>query len=57
MNNDFALLSPTHFEELARDLVGAELKIRFEAFAEGLDDGMDGRHYAGEASTILQAKY
>lgn len=57
MNYDFASLSPTEFEELARDLVGAELKIRFEAFPEGPDDGMDGRHCAGEASTILQAKH
>ena len=57
MNYDFASLSPTEFEELARDLVGAELKIRFEAFTEGPDDGMDGRHYVGDASTILQAKH
>ncbi|HEY9091517.1 TIR domain-containing protein [Parasphingorhabdus sp.] len=57
MNYDFASLSPTEFEELARELVGAELEIRFEAFAEGPDDGMDGRHCAGGTSTILQAKH
>ncbi|WP_379553773.1 toll/interleukin-1 receptor domain-containing protein [Qipengyuania sp. DGS5-3] len=57
MSYDFASLSPTEFEELARELVGAELKIRFEAFAEGPDSGMDGRHCTGGDSTILQAKH
>ena len=57
MNYDFASLSPPEFEELSRELVGAELGIRFEAFAEGPDGGMDGRHCADGASTILQAKH
>lgn len=57
MNYDFASLSPTEFEELARELVGAELGIRFEAFAEGPDGGIDGRHCVGATSTILQAKH
>ena len=57
MSYDFASLSPTEFEELARELVGAELEIRFEAFAEGPDSGMDGRHCAGGDATILQAKH
>ncbi len=44
MNYDFATLSFSDFEALSRDLIGRELGIRFEAFPEGADDGMDGRH-------------
>lgn len=57
MAYDFASLSPADFEDLARDLVGRELGLRFEAFAAGPDDGADGRHSAGDESTILQAKH
>lgn len=57
MKYDFSTLSPTDFEELARDLIGEELGMQFEAFPEGPDDGMDGRHACGESSTILQAKH
>ncbi|MEM8773167.1 MAG: TIR domain-containing protein [Pseudomonadota bacterium] len=57
MNYDFSTLSPTDFEDLTRDLIGAELEIRFEAFPEGPDDGMDGRHALGDGNTILQAKH
>jgi hypothetical protein len=34
--------SQSQFEDLCRDLIGAELGVRFEAFPEGADDGMDG---------------
>ena len=57
MNYDFTTLSANEFEELTRDLIGRELGIRFEAFPEGRDDGMDGRHASGENKTILQAKH
>lgn len=57
MNYDFSTLSPADFEDLTRDLLGREFGIRFEAFPEGPDDGMDGRHAAGEGDTILQAKH
>lgn len=58
MSYTFSSLSPADFEDLARDLIGRELKIRFEAFSAGPDGGMDGRHApATGASIILQAKH
>jgi len=57
MAYDFSTLSPNEFEELTRDLIGCESEIRFEAFPEGPDDGMDGRHALGDSNTILQAKH
>ena len=57
MNYDFSTLSPADFEDLTRDLLGRELGIRFEAFPDGPDDGMDGRCAAGQGDTILQAKH
>ncbi|MCH2098069.1 MAG: restriction endonuclease, partial [Pseudomonadales bacterium] len=57
MDYDFASLSHSQFEDLCRDLIGAELGVRFEAFPEGPDDGMDGRHAAADGATILQAKH
>ena len=53
----FENLSHIDFEDLARDLLGRALKIRFEGFAPGPDGGMDGRHAAGGKKTILQAKH
>lgn len=53
---DFSSLSAVDFEDLSRDLIGKELGVRFEAFAEGPDGGIDGRHANGGKSTILQAK-
>lgn len=57
MTYDFASLSHSEFEDLARDLVGREIKLRFEAFPEGPDDGMDGRHARADGSTVMQAKH
>lgn len=57
MKYDFSTLSPDDFENLSRDLVGAETGVRFEAFTVGADDGMDGRHAKADGSIILQAKH
>lgn len=57
MAYDFKNLSAQDFEDLARDLVGVDLKVRFEAFAMGPDGGMDGRHSKSGTSTILQVKH
>jgi hypothetical protein len=54
---DFSSLSYADFEDLARDLIGRELNVRFEAFGAGPDGGMDGRHAKGRKATILQAKH
>ncbi len=57
MNYDFSSLSSSDFEDLARDLVGRETGLRFEAFSAGPDGGMDGRHACADGSIILQAKH
>jgi hypothetical protein len=57
MAYNFANLSPADFEDLARDLIGRELGIRFEAFSAGPDGGVDGRHAVGKKSIVLQAKH
>src|SRR5258708_500877 len=57
MNYTFENLSPADFEDLARDLLGKELKMRFAAFGAGPDGGIDGRHSSNGKSTILQAKH
>jgi hypothetical protein len=57
MNYDFSSLSHSEFEDLARDLVGREIELRFEAFPAGPDDGMDGRHTRADGSIVLQAKH
>jgi TIR domain/Restriction endonuclease len=57
MNYDFSSLSHSEFEDLARDLVGRETELRFEAFSEGPDGGIDGRHARADGSIVLQAKH
>ena len=57
MAYDFSSLSHGEFEDLARDLVGREIELRFEAFPEGPDDGMDGRHARADGSVVMQAKH
>ena len=57
MAYDFSSLSHSEFEDLARDLVGREIELRFEAFPEGPDDGMDGRHARADGSVVMQAKH
>lgn len=57
MGYDFSPLSPADFEELARDLLGRELCIRFEAFGPGPDGGIDGRHASNGSHIVLQVKH
>jgi hypothetical protein len=57
MSYNFLNLSPADFEDLARDLIGREVGVRFEAFGVGPDGGIDGRHAAADGSIILQAKH
>ncbi|WOH49347.1 toll/interleukin-1 receptor domain-containing protein [Bradyrhizobium sp. sBnM-33] len=57
MNYDFSSLSHSEFEDLARDLVGREIDLPFEAFPEGPDDGMDGHHARADGSIVMQAKH
>jgi hypothetical protein len=57
MPYDLRALPGPDFEDLARDLIGRELGVRFEAFAPGPDGGVDGRHATAEGTTILQAKH
>jgi hypothetical protein len=57
MSYTFSNLSHPDFEDLARDLVGKELGVRFEGFCAGPDGGMDGRHAVAEKLCILQAKH
>ena len=53
---DFRTLSPIDFENLARDLLQAELGIRLESFGPGPDQGIDFRFAAGTGDIIVQAK-
>lgn len=57
MSYDFKNLSFADFEDLARDLIGKELGVRFEAFCAGPDGGIDGRHAQADGKVILQAKH
>ena len=56
-NYSFEAFSSVDFEELVRDLLQAELSIRFESFTSGPDGGVDLRHSAGTgAEQIVQCK-
>lgn len=57
MSYTFTSLLPADFEDLARDLLGAELGVRFEGFTAGPDGGIDGRHATASGDIILQAKH
>jgi len=57
MDYDFSKLSPNDFESLARDLIGRVIGVRFEAFSEGPDGGIDGRYVTESGSVILQVKH
>lgn len=57
MTYDFSTLLPADFEDLAGDLVGEALGVRFEAFGPGPDGGIDGRHATAKGAIILQAKH
>ena len=56
MPSDFPfqeLLSPYDFEILVRDLLSRELGIKFRAFAEGPDGGVDLRYSADQSNTVV----
>lgn len=53
---NFDQLSAIDFEQLANDLLSAELKISFESFKEGKDQGIDLRHINGHNKIIVQCK-
>ncbi len=57
MTQAFHNLSPADFEDLAVDLLSAELNVRLESFTAGPDGGIDGRHSKGAKSLVLQAKH
>ena len=57
MAYDFSSLSHNEFEDLARDLLSHELGKHFEAFSEGPDDAMDGRHALADGNIVLQEKH
>jgi hypothetical protein len=53
----FTSLSPADFEDLSRELVGADIGVRFEGFSAGADGGSDGRYASAGKNTTLQAKH
>ncbi len=57
MPYDFTSLLPADFEDLARDLIGKMLGVRFEAFGPGPDGGIDGRHAKDDGNIVLQVKH
>lgn len=57
MSYDLSRLSYAEFEALSRDLVSRAIGSRLEAFAEGRDDGIDGRHISTDGQIIFQAKH
>jgi hypothetical protein len=54
---DFFGLLPRQFQDLANDLVGRDLGLRFEVFTDGRDGGIDGRSVTADGNVILQAKH
>lgn len=56
---DFSTLNDKDFEELARDLLSAELNKSFQSFTEGKDGGIDLRYATvkSENDIIVQAKH
>lgn len=55
---DFRQLSPADVEQLARDLLQEEWKVRLEAFKTGRDQGIDLRYAAVPSeATIVQSKH
>ena len=50
---DFSSLSPTDFEDLARDLLQAELGLFLESFGAGRDGGIDLRHAAADKGALI----
>lgn len=56
--HNFALLSPTDFEELCRDLLQRKLGVDLQAFTKGRDGGIDLRHAPiPDCNWIVQCKH
>jgi hypothetical protein len=55
--HDFHTLSPLDFEELVRDLLQAQWKVRLESFGPGADRGIDARLLDGPHKVVIQAKH
>ncbi len=57
VNYNYLHLSPSEFEELARDILQVRENLSFESFKNGKDQGIDFRHIAADRSlTIVQVK-
>lgn len=54
---DFHTLSPIDFEELSRDLLQKELRIRLESYKPGKDGGVDLRGFVGKKRIVIQCKH
>ena len=54
---EFNNLSPTDFEDLARDLMQDREGILFESFAPGPDTGIDFRYAKNGENIVIQAKH
>lgn len=55
--HDFRQLSPPDFENLVRDLLQEELKLRIESFGPGKDGGVDFRFAKAGLTTVIQVKH
>lgn len=55
--HDFRQLSPPDFENLVRDLLQEELKLRIESFGPGKDGGVDFRFAKAGLATVIQVKH
>ncbi len=55
-NYDFNNISPFEFEELVRDLLQKKMKVDFESFPEGPDEGVDLWHHKLKGDIIVQCK-
>ncbi|MBN8571456.1 MAG: restriction endonuclease [Ignavibacteria bacterium] len=55
-NYNFLNLSAYEFEELCRDLLQKELKLTFESYADGKDEGIDFQYKKKKDFIILQCK-
>ena len=55
--HDFRQLSPLDFENLVRDLLQEEIKLRIESFGPGSDGGIDFRFAKAGKTTVIQVKH
>jgi len=52
-NHDFLTLSPPEFELFIKDLLESHLKVHIEAFADGVDGGIDLRFKDKKGGTVI----